>query len=194
MDRVKLASSGAHDSSFSQADAEGFSLTWNRHDLNSDLKEMASRSVLCWLATVDAHGRPNLSPKEVFVVADETHIVIANIASPQSAKNIRANSHVCLSFVDVFVQKGFKVTGSATEVQPQQPGYPQWQSLLQPLVGESFRFSSVFVVQIETMTPIVAPSYQLRPADTTEASQVQAALRTYGVERLAHPKVRWPKA
>ena len=101
-------------------------MAWNRHDLKSDLKEMASRSVLCWLATVDVYGRSNLSPKEVFVVADETHIVIANIASPQSAKNIRANSHVCLSFVDVFVQKGFKVTGSATEVQPQQPGYQQW--------------------------------------------------------------------
>jgi len=47
------------------------------------------RSVLCWLATVDAHGQPNVSPKEVFAAFDEKHLVIAHIASPLSVKNIQ---------------------------------------------------------------------------------------------------------
>jgi len=45
-------------------------------------------SVLCWLATVDAQGQPHVSPKEVFAVFDEQHLVIAHIASPTSVKNV----------------------------------------------------------------------------------------------------------
>ena len=76
--------------------------------LTPDHKAMAERSVLCWLATASTTGQPNVSPKELFAVADDEHVVVANIASPTSAKNIRANAQVCLSFVDVFAQKGYK--------------------------------------------------------------------------------------
>ena len=50
--------------------------------------------VLCWLATVDALGQPNVSPKEVFAVIDEEHLVIAHIASPTSVKNVLQNPKV----------------------------------------------------------------------------------------------------
>jgi hypothetical protein len=33
------------------------------------------------------------------------------------------------------------------------------------------------------VAPIVAPSYRFYPHETTEASQVEAALRAYGVKR-----------
>ena len=52
--------------------------------------------VLCWLATVDALGQPNVSPKEVFAVIDEEHLVIAHIASPTSVKNVLQNPKVCV--------------------------------------------------------------------------------------------------
>ena len=35
--------------------------------------------VLCWLATADADGQPNVSPKEVFAVVDDQPLVIAHI-------------------------------------------------------------------------------------------------------------------
>ena len=38
------------------------------------------RSVLCWLATVDAKGQPNVSPKEVFALARENRWLMAHIA------------------------------------------------------------------------------------------------------------------
>jgi predicted pyridoxine 5'-phosphate oxidase superfamily flavin-nucleotide-binding protein len=76
----------------------------------------ARRSVLCWLATVDAEGQPNVSPKEVWTIADEQLVVVAHIASPISARNIAQHPQVCLSFVEVFVKKGFKLVGAAREV------------------------------------------------------------------------------
>ena len=74
--------------------------------ISVEIKNYIERSVLCWLATADAAGVPNVSPKEIFVPFGDDHLLIANIASPESVKNIRGNPHVCVSFVDVFVQKG----------------------------------------------------------------------------------------
>jgi predicted pyridoxine 5'-phosphate oxidase superfamily flavin-nucleotide-binding protein len=152
--------------------------------LNSSHKAMAERSVLCWLATADESGQPNVSPKEVFAVADDKHIVVANIASPGSAKNIHINSKVCLSFIDVFAQKGFKVFGVASDVTPEAAEYFRWVEPLRMMAGDRFPIHSVFVVRATAVEPIIAPSYRLYPSETTEASQVQAALRTYGVREV----------
>jgi predicted pyridoxine 5'-phosphate oxidase superfamily flavin-nucleotide-binding protein len=152
--------------------------------LNTDIKEMAERSVLCWLATSDESGQPNVSPKEVFSVVDDEHIVVANIASPGSAKNIYNNERVCLSFIDVFTQKGFKVYGVASDVKSSEAEYFRWIEPLRMMVGDRFPIHSIFVVRATAVEPIMAPSYRLYPRETTEASQTQSALRTYGVRRI----------
>ncbi|WP_409526309.1 pyridoxamine 5'-phosphate oxidase family protein [Nitrincola sp. MINF-07-Sa-05] len=151
--------------------------------ITSEVRESVERSVLCWLATTDENGQPNVSPKEVFAVADSQNIVVANIASPRSARNIRANQKVCLSFVDVFVQKGFKIIGTATEVKRSEPEYSHWVAPLLTMAGDRYPIHSVFVVSAIAAEPIVAPSYRLYPSETTEESQIQSALRTYGVTR-----------
>jgi predicted pyridoxine 5'-phosphate oxidase superfamily flavin-nucleotide-binding protein len=53
------------------------------------------------VATVSSQGEPNVSPKELFFVLDTETLLIANIASPQSLKNILQNSKVCVSGVNV---------------------------------------------------------------------------------------------
>ena len=154
--------------------------------LSTEVRSAAERSVLCWLATVDRNGHPNVSPKEIFAVFDAGHLVIANIASPGSARNVEGNPRVCASFIDVFVQKGFKVLGVARHVCRTDPEFSQWSSPLEAKAGPRFPIHGVFVVEASAVEPIVAPSYRLYPAETTEQSQVQAAMTTYGV-RPARP-------
>lgn len=154
--------------------------------LNSEIKALAQRSVLCWLATADANGQPNVSPKEVLSVVDDAHVVVANIASPGSAKNIHSNSKVCLSFIDVFAQKGYKLYGTARDLKPSEPDYARWVEPLRTMVGERFPIHSVFVIRATAVEPIMAPSYRLYPRETTEAAQIQSALRTYGVRPTGH--------
>jgi hypothetical protein len=62
--------------------------------LTEEITDCAGRATLCWLATVDATGQPNVSPKEVFAVFDAQHLVIAHIASPTSVRNIQVNDRV----------------------------------------------------------------------------------------------------
>ncbi len=149
--------------------------------MNDAVRENARRSVLCWLATVDANGQPNVSPKEVWAIVDEQHVVVAHIASPISARNIAHNPQVCLSFVDVFVQKGFKLGGTAREVRADNAEFATWAKPLLAMVGERFTIHSVLVVHVKSVVSILAPSYRFYPDDTTEASQVASALRRYGM-------------
>ena len=153
--------------------------------LTEEITDCAGRATLCWLATVDATGHPNVSPKEVFAVFDAQHLVIAHIASPTSVRNIRVNDRVCVSFIDVFVQKGWKVSGSACLLGRDDAEYAHWVAPLRQMAGPRFPIHGVIVVQAQSVEPIIAPSYRLYPQETTEASQVAAALRTYRVQPAA---------
>jgi len=81
--------------------------------LPEDVQNDIANSVLCWLATADASGFPSVSPKEVWAPFGEEAVVIADIASANSVRNLRSNPRVCVSFIDIFRQKGFKLYGVA---------------------------------------------------------------------------------
>lgn len=149
--------------------------------LPPEVQESAARSVLCWLASVDDAGQPNVSPKEIFAVFDSRHLVIANIASPKSVRNIESNPRVCVSFIDVFVQKGFKITGTARNLGRADAGFAQWAAPLEAKAGPRFPLRSVLVVEAMAVERILAPSYRLHPDETTEESQIASAMRAYGV-------------
>lgn len=145
-----------------------------------EIKRLARESVLCWLATSTRDGSPSVSPKEVFTVHDDNSIVIANIASPNSARNIRSNPHACVSFINIFSQKGFQIRGRALVLTSADPEFAAIEQQLTPLSGGIFPFKSVFRVSIDETSEIIAPRYRLFP-DTTEEDQIQNAMMTYGV-------------
>ena len=152
--------------------------------LRPEILASAQKSVLCWLATVDTQGQPNVSPKEIFMFYDAEHLLIANIASPNSVRNIAANPRVCVSFIDVFVQKGFKVSGVAQNIVKQDADYEKWAAPLNAMAGPRFPIRSVILIQVTACEPILAPSYQFYPDQTTEQAQTASAMRAYGVQPL----------
>ena len=105
--------------------------------MNHEIQNSINECVLCWLATVSSNGMPNVSPKEMFV-SDGDHLMIANIASPVSVENIKSNKNVCVSFIDIFKQKGFKVKGKAIIIDEVQEIYQQKLKKLYQLGGEEF--------------------------------------------------------
>lgn len=150
--------------------------------LGSEVLRFIDSSVLCWLATVSSDGVPNVSPKEIFCAHGEAELLIANIASPESVRNIRSNPNVCVSFVDVFVQKGFKLKGAGTVVERGHPRFLEFERPLETLTKGAFPILSVICVQVVSATQILAPSYRLVPG-TTEQSQARSALRSYQLPR-----------
>ncbi|MEP2936183.1 MAG: pyridoxamine 5'-phosphate oxidase family protein [Gilvibacter sp.] len=148
--------------------------------LTKPIKQFMDASVLSWLATCSATGEPNVSPKELFTYGQHDTIVIANIASPQTIRNIKANPKVCMSFVEVFVQKGYQIKGLATLVKRSDDEAKPDFDRLQQMAGDAFKVDSLIRIQPESIKEILAPSYQLHP-DTQEAEMIAQAMKTYKV-------------
>ena len=136
--------------------------------------------MLCWLATASTENVPNVSPKECFNYYGDNQIIIANIASPQSVRNVKENENVCLSFIEVFVQKGFQIKGSAQIIEKGFAEFDEMYQTLNKMTNDKFPFSSITAITVQQVKPIIAPSYKLFP-DITEASQIETSKKTYKV-------------
>ena len=147
--------------------------------LTKKIKDAIHSSVLCWLATSSSDHIPNVSPKEIFTYYKDDKIIIANIASPQSVKNIKRNEKVCVSFIDILVQKGFQLKGKARIVSKENAGFTDMEQILLQMTEGKFPFSSIIEISITSAKPIIAPRYILYP-ETTEKEQIESAKKTYG--------------
>lgn len=146
--------------------------------MNDDVKKYIDQSVLCWLATSSEDNIPNVSPKEIFTYFGDT-IIIANIASPQSLRNIKQNPNVCVSFIDILVQKGFQLKGKATILTKLDYDFSAMEAELLKLTEGKFPFLEIIKIDINSSKPIIAPKYLLYP-ETTEAEQIESAKKAYG--------------
>jgi len=149
--------------------------------LNDKIKKYINDSVLCWLATTNEFNIPNVSPKEMFTYFDDNTLLIANIASPQSSKNIKANSNVCVSFINIFIQKGYKIVGKASIINESNDKFFVYKNRITGLYGNEFKILEIFEVSILRISDILAPSY-ITKKDITEEEQIKSAYKTYGIK------------
>ncbi len=149
-------------------------------ELTTEIKGYIDKSVLCWLATVSAEGIPNVSPKEIFNYDGFDNIIVANIASPQTVRNIKHNQNVCISFIDILVQKGYQIKRKAVIVKKMDQEYPAMEKILTDMTGGNFPFGTITKIRAEQIRPIIAPRYQLYP-ETTETEQIESAKKAYGL-------------
>ena len=112
-------------------------------NLTIEIKDYIDRSVLCWLATVSTDNIPNVSPKEIFSYYQDDKIIVANIASPQTVRNIRMNSNVCISFIDILVQKGFQIKGKARIIDNKDLEFSAMEKILIKMTGGKFPFTTI---------------------------------------------------
>ena len=90
------------------------------------------------------------------------------------------NPRVCISFIDIFRQRGFKVKGEARLILPDDPEFPIKGAELFKKAGNDFKIRSLFFVKIKSVQKILAPSYSIFP-DRTVDQQMLNAYKTYGV-------------
>lgn len=125
--------------------------------LTADMKRLVADHPLGFVATVSPDGTPNLSPKGTFAVIDDRTLAFADIRSPQTVRNLKANPRIEVNFIDVFVRKGFRCSGSARLMQRGEAGF---EPILQKL-RSSFadRVRTVVVVTVEKATSLTSPAY-----------------------------------
>jgi len=148
--------------------------------LTEDIKKYSNQSVLCWLATVSKENIPNVSPKEIFTFFESEYIIVANIASPQTEKNIKENHNVCISFIDILIQKGYQLNGKASVIDENNSEFKNLAPKLLKMTNGKFPFKNIFKIKIENAKQIIAPKYILYP-ETKESDQIKSAKKTYNL-------------
>jgi predicted pyridoxine 5'-phosphate oxidase superfamily flavin-nucleotide-binding protein len=107
-------------------------------------------------------------------------IVVADVASTNTVRNIRSHPSACASLIDVFRQCGFKVVGAAMVIGPEEPDFRAVEADLLRMAESDFPTRHLISIQIERVSRIWAPSYALFPG-RTERERMQSVYETYGV-------------
>ena len=125
--------------------------------LTADMKRLVGDHPLGFVATVSPGGTPNLSPKGTFAVIDDKTLAFADVRSPQTVRNLKANPRLEVNFVDPFVRRGYRFSGPARLVNRGEPGF---DSILEKLRSSfASRIRTVVVVTVEKAAPLTSPSY-----------------------------------
>jgi len=146
--------------------------------ITTEIQNAIDDSVLCWLATVDKDGQPNVSPKEIFCSFENKYILIANIASPQTAKNIFINNKVALSFVNILSQKGYQLKGLCSIIEKEDQGFHDYLAALEKMTHGKYPIVNIFKIELQSSKKILAPSYFFYP-EISEAEKIESAKQQY---------------
>jgi len=130
-----------------------------------------------YVATVNADGTPNLSPKGTFIVLDESHLMFGEIRSPNTIKNIANNNIIEINFVDIFSRKGLRCRGEARFVREFDDEFEKLMPPFRIQWGDELcsLFHGIVVVDILNASQIVSPAYDIG----SKESDLRARWLTY---------------
>jgi predicted pyridoxine 5'-phosphate oxidase superfamily flavin-nucleotide-binding protein len=137
--------------------------------LTADMRRVLDEQQLGFVATVTPDGKPNLSPKGTTRPWDDDHITFADICSPQTVANLRANPAVEINVVDPILRKGWRFKGVA-EVLVGGKLYDEIEASYRAR-GSANPFKHIVLVKVTEAAEIWSPSYDLGKTETEIAAQ-----------------------
>ena len=127
--------------------------------ISEEIKNFVNSQKLGYVATVSNDGAPNLSPKGTIVVMNESTLVFADIRSPQTIQNLQNNPSVEINVVDPFQRLGYRFKGEGKIIYE---GL-EFDKILDYYInaGIKSKINSVVIVDVESMSEVTSPSYDL---------------------------------
>jgi predicted pyridoxine 5'-phosphate oxidase superfamily flavin-nucleotide-binding protein len=125
--------------------------------LTEDMRRVVEEQKLGYVATVCPDGTPNLSPKGTTAVWDDDHLVFADIRSPQTVANLRANPAVEVNVVDPIVRKGYRFKGTAVVLEDGE----RFTEIVAWYRGSGVTspIRAVVLMKVHEARPLISPSY-----------------------------------
>lgn len=144
--------------------------------LTDAMKALVRDHTLGFVATVNADGTPNLSPKATFVVLDDRTIAFADIRSPNTIRNIGRGSPVEVNFVDPFVRKGCRIAGPAEIAERGSAAYDALIGHFAASGDLRDHFGAIVTIRAERASLLISPAY--------DRGQTEAELRRAWTRRF----------
>jgi uncharacterized protein len=134
--------------------------------LTADMRRIVEEQRLGFVATVAPDGTPNVSPKGTFIVVDDATIAFGEIRSPATLRNLRANPHVEVNFVDPFVRKGYRFAGTALVLERGSAAYAALFSRFRNALASRMR--AIVTIKVTKALALTSPAY-----DDARATEIE---------------------
>lgn len=148
--------------------------------LSADMVRVVREQRLGFVATVNADGTPNVSPKATFVVLDDATLGFGDIRSPGTIRNLKSNPAIEVNFVDPFVRKGYRFAGAATVIERGTTGFDELLGRFAECGITVARLRALVAIRVAKAMPLISPAYdrgvtegELRRTFTTRFRQLQ---------------------
>ena len=154
--------------------------------ITDDMRRVIETTRLAFVATVNPDGTPNLSPKSSLAVLDGNRIGFADIASPNTVRNLKANPAIEVNAIDIFMRRGYRFRGTATL---ESPGSEIFAKIAEPFWAENgrdFPIHGVVNIAVEKALPVLSPAYTFIEGITEDALR-DAYYAKYGVRPVDSP-------
>jgi hypothetical protein len=125
--------------------------------LTEEMRRLIDEQRLGFVATVCPDGTPNLSPKGTVAAWDDDHLIFADICSPRTVANLRANPAVEVNVVDQFARRGYRFKGTGT-VLKDGPAFDEAIAFFRAR-GSTSPIRSVVLIAVERALPVLSPAY-----------------------------------
>ena len=134
--------------------------------LSDEVQRFVREQRLGFVATVNADGTPNVSPKGTTTVWDDDHLVFADIRSPGTVANIERDPAVEINVVDPMIRKGYRFRGEA-EIHADGPQFNEvarWYESQGTRAWDEAgrRIRAVVMVEVHEVRPLVSPAYDAK--------------------------------
>jgi predicted pyridoxine 5'-phosphate oxidase superfamily flavin-nucleotide-binding protein len=149
--------------------------------LTADMRDVIQRAILSFVATVNEDGSPNLSPKASLVARNDT-LFFADIASPQTIKNVHRNPEIAINVVDVFARRGYRFNGTASVLPVGDPDREFVAEWVRQTNGSDYPVNHVVRIDVREALPLLSPAYRFGER-ASEDTLREVYMTKYGVRK-----------
>lgn len=154
--------------------------------LTDDMKRVVEEQRLAFVATVDADGTPNLSPKGTIAVLDDDHLMFADLASPRTIENLRRNATIELNVVDPVTRTGYRFKGRGV-VYGEGKRFEQFLTTYatgrHAVARPRERLRHVVVIELDRCLPLISPGYDSGATEAEISERWEAYFMRLWTER-----------
>jgi predicted pyridoxine 5'-phosphate oxidase superfamily flavin-nucleotide-binding protein len=132
--------------------------------ITTAMRALVDRQRLGFVATVNADGTPNLSPKGTVLVWDDEHLLWVDIRSPRTIRNLRERPATEINVVDPLIRKGYRFRGTCRiveegdELEAIRAYYRNERNVTNPI-------RRAVLVKVDAAEEVTSPSYDDTDAD-----------------------------
>jgi hypothetical protein len=122
------------------------------------MKSVIHSQKLCYVATVTADGKPNLSPKGTLRVYGGDTLFFCDLGSPNTRKNIATNPYMEVNVVDILSRRGYRFFGQARVVTSGEV-FNRAIQLMKDEGEFNYKVNAIVLLNVERAAPLISPGY-----------------------------------